>query len=513
MLGMRIADLLAYLPGVNVINVGDAEVSFVAYDSRNILPGSMFVAVPGQTTDGHRYLEQAIAAGAAAVAVEIGKRPLWEPLLRSFTVPAIALPDTRAALPVIAAVLNGLPARSLGVIGVTGTDGKTSLSSLIEHVLRVTGHRPGLVSTAECRVGEERLLDTGRFTTPEAPELQEMLKRMVEAKCDWAVLEATSHGLAQHRLDCCEFDIAVFTTIGSDHLAFHGSREEYVRAKGRLFQMLDDAAQKSIPKTAVLNLDDAEFNRFRDLTTAQVISYGLSGDADVRGEELKMDGWGTAFTLVLGDRSYQSRVHGPGAFAVNNALAATAVCRAAGIDIAEISHAIQSWEGAPGRMQLIDEGQPFAVVVDFAHAPDSLARVLNTLRDTYRGRLITVFGCIGEREKDRRFAMGRVSATGSDFTIVTDDNPYTEDRDAIISEIVAGLEAAGRRAGHDFIAIPDRREAIAHALGMAVDEDVVLLAGKGHETEVHLPDGVYPCDDDEVARAVLSGDSRTTSTS
>jgi len=500
---MKLAALAKELNGTLLGDAGSLSVTSVVYDSRRATTGSVFVAVPGISVDGHSYLSQAISSGVTAVTVQADHSAVWEPTLSAAHVPAIVVLDTKSALAQAAAAVTGYPALSLGVIGITGTDGKTSLSSLVDHILWSAGARSGLITTAECRIGDTALLDTGRFTTPESPEIQAMLKAMVESECQWAVLEATSHGLVQHRLDCCEFDIAAVTTIGSDHLDFHGSREDYIRAKLRLFQMLDTSVEKGIAKTAVLNADDPEFGRLRGSVRGRVVSYGINKRADLWLSGRDVRGWKTAFTLHTPGGSIEAEVLGPAIFSVQNALAATGVCLSAGLDLDVIADGMATWNGAPGRMELVDEGQPFSVVVDFAHSADALQRVLEVLREHRRGRLIAVFGCIGERERDRRFGMGEVSAQHADFTIVTDDNPYTENRDQILGEIVRGLVAAGKRPGHDFTVIPDRREAIAHALAMAVDDDTVLLAGKGHETQVHLPDGVYDCDDRAVARATL----------
>lgn len=496
---MRLKDLASHVPGAELIGSGDVEFTAVEHDSRRVKPGALFVAVPGLHSDGHDYLEQAVAAGAAAVLVQSDRRAKWE----GVTVPALSVPDTRAALALAAAALFGWPARRLTVIGVTGTDGKTSLSHLIAHVLESAGEGAGLMSTAESRAAGQPLPDTGRFTTPEAPEVQSMLARMVEAGCRYAVLEATSHGLAQRRLDACEFDLAVMTNVSPDHLDFHGSFDEYVAAKGRLFQMLDAAIDKRVAKTAVLNADDPAHRRFRSLTRARIVTYGLASPADVTAGDVRRDGWGTRFALRVPEGEWEARLSRPGEFNVANALAATAAGLALGLDLPSIVRGLESWPGAPGRMELIDEGQPFTVVVDFAHAPESLARVLRQLREGSRGRIIAVFGCIGERDKERRYGMGKVAAELADYTYVTDDNPYSEDRDAILAEIARGLREAGRKEGHDFAVVPDRREAIAQALAMAVDEDVVLLAGKGHERQVHLPDGAYDCHDPDVARRTL----------
>ena len=500
---MRLSELAAQVPDAQLRGDGDPEITSVSYDSRSASPGSIFVAVVGFKTDGHDYLKQAISAGSPALAVQSDREPVWLSILAASSAPALIVPESRAALAQIAAALLGHPSRRLRTVGVTGTDGKTSLSHLLHHVLSAAGEKAGLISTAECRVGADLLPDTGRFTTPEAPDVQQMLAQMVDAGCAYAVIEATSHGLALHRVDECDFDIAVFTNLYPDHLDFHQTLEAYVAAKGSLFSMLDTAALKGIEKTAVLNADDPASERFRTLTKARTITFGLHSAADFTARNITPDGWETRFRLRAFNRERDARIPTPGDSNVYNALAAYSVALAAGLDPDATIAALETWPGAPGRMERVDAGQPFTVLVDFAHAPGSLKHVLAMLRDRSHGRVIAVFGCIGERDKDRRYRMGQVAAESADYTIVTDDNPYSEDRDAIVAEIARGLREAGKRDGHDFAIIPDRREAIAHAIAMAVDGDAILLAGKGHEHEVHLPESVYPCHDPEVARRAL----------
>jgi UDP-N-acetylmuramoyl-L-alanyl-D-glutamate--2,6-diaminopimelate ligase len=495
---MRLSEVVNRISGAQVVG-GDADFDSVVLDSRRANPGSLFVAIRGLKSDGHDFLGDAISRGAAAVVVQADGAHL----LTASSPPALVVPDSRAALAQVAAAIYRDPARELRMIGVTGTDGKTTLCHLIEHILTASAERTGLVTTAECRIGDRDLTDTGRFTTPEAPELQAMLREMADAECRWAVVEATSHGLALHRLDACEFDIAAATAITSDHLEFHGTVEEYVAAKSRLFSMLDEATDKGVNKTAVLNADDPRTSRLRKASHAATVTYGITNQADIRARDIRAETWSTQFKLDTPAGASEVALNYPGTFMLGAALAATAVGLTAGLDLDQVTRGISSWTGAPGRMEIVDEGQPFKVVVDFAHAPQSLERVLEVLRSATRGRVFVVFGCIGERERDRRRAMGEVAARAADYTIVTDDNPYTEDRDVIIREIVGGLEASGRRRGHDFEVIPDRREAIAQAIGMAVDEDVVLLAGKGHESEIHLGETSYACDDRLVAAAEL----------
>lgn len=499
---MRLSTIVAAMPGASLLGQADPDITAVVYDSRRVTPGALFVAIPGFKTDGHDYIPQALASGAAAVVIEQGRAGAWSEAVAQAGVPAVAVAAPRAALAQAAAAFYGSPGRRLNVVGVTGTDGKTSLAYLLAHVFGAAGQPAGLISTAECLIGQRPLMDTGRFTTPEAPELQAMLAEMAAAGCRWAVVEATSHGLALHRVDGCEYDIAAVTNVDADHLDFHGSAEEYLAAKGRLFRLLDESVPKGIPKTAVLNADDASCRYFRGLTQAYALTYGLK-DGDVRAAQVEPSGWSSRFRLLTPAGECQAVMPKPGLFNVYNALAAAAVGLAAGLELGGICDALASWPGAPGRLERIDEGQPFTVVVDFAHAPASLRRVLSLLRTMGHRRLIAVFGCIGERDKARRAAMGQVAAEMADFTVVTDDNPYTEDRDAIVAEIASGLRAGGRSEGRDFAVVPDRREAIALALGMAQAGDAVLLAGKGHEREVHLRDGSYECDDRALAREIL----------
>jgi len=499
---MRLSEL-ARLSGVRLIGDGEIDVTAVEQDSRLVGPGTLFVAVPGLTVDGHAYLARVVEAGAQAVAVQEDREALWRPLIEGGGADLLVLPDTRRGLAQLAAAFHGYPAKRLKVIGVTGTDGKTSLCHLLAHVFNTAGHSAGLISTVECRVGDELLPDTGRFTTPEATAVQAMLAQMAGAGCEWAVIEATSHGLALHRVDECQYDIAVLTNLSRDHIDFHGTDEDYRAAKARLFQMLDEAADKGLPKTAVLNADDPSAAFFGSQTKARALTYATAAGADVRATSIAADAHGADVSADVKGHRLDLRVPRPGPFNVHNALAALATADAAGLDLDAAARAIETWPGAPGRMEVIDEGQPFTALVDFAHAPASLRAVLEHLRATVGGRIIAVFGCIGERDRERRPGMAAVAAELADYSIITDDNPYTEDRDAIIADVAAAMRAAGKREGHDFAVVPDRREAIAQALAMAVDEDAVLLAGKGHERTVNLAAAQYECHDPTVVRAAL----------
>jgi len=500
---MRLSQLAAEL-AVGELLGPDMDVAAICYDSRRASPGALFVAVPGVRTDGHEHIAEAAARGAVAVAVQADRPDKWRPVVGKRGLSAVVVMDTRQALAALAAAFYGHPGRKLRVIGVTGTDGKTTVVHLVSHLLEAAGHRSGLLSTVRCKAGDRIAANESRFTTPEAPEVQALLAEMVAAGADCAVLESSSHGLALHRLDGCEYDVAAMTNVTADHLDFHRSREEYLAAKGRLFAMLDESVSKAgVEKVAVLNADDPASDYFRGLTRARALTYGIEEPADVRAVGIAPAEWGSRFRLSTAAGEQEVTLGLPGDFNVYNALAAAAVALSQGVALADIVRGIASFPGVPGRLERIDEGQPFAVVVDFAHAPEALRRVLAFLRERCRGRLIAVFGCIGERERPRRAGMGLVAAQLADFAILTNDNPFSEDPDGIIAEIAEGLRRAGRHEGHHFVAIPDRREAIAHAFAMAVEGDVVLLAGKGHEQSITIGETAIPWDDRRVARELL----------
>ncbi len=481
----------------------DLAVSAICYDSRRATPGALFVAVPGFRTDGHDHIGEAIERGAVALVVQADRRPKWQAIVEEKGLAAVVVPDTRRALAALAAAFYDHPGRQLRMIGVTGTDGKTTVIHLISALLEAAGHRTGLLSTVHTKVSDRLSPNEYRFTTPEAPEVQALLAEMVAAGVHYAVLESTSHGLALHRLDGCEFDVAAMTNVSADHLDFHRSREEYLEAKGRLFAMLDEAADKGVQKVAVLNIDDPASAYFASQTRARIVTYSAGKAADVRATDISASEWGSRFRLLAQDDEAEVAVGLPSLFNVYNCLAAAAVGLSQGMPLAAIKDALGSFAGVPGRLERINEGQPFAVVVDFAHAPQALRRVLEFLRARCRGRLIVVLGCIGGRERPRRAGMGLAAGELADFTVLTNDNPFWEEPAAILAEIARGLEQAGRHEGHHFIRLPDRREAIAHALAMAVEGDIVLLTGKGHEQSITIGDMAIPWDDRRVARELL----------
>ena len=433
-------------------------------------------------------MAEATAAGAIAVVVERE--------VADASVPQLVVGNTRHALADAADHWFGRPSEKLTVIGVTGTDGKSTVTALAAEMLWWSGRfRPGQIGTVFLGVGKQIELNEDRSTTPEALELQELLARMVAAGNDSVVMEATSHGLALGRTRNCRFDIGVVTTVTSEHLEFHGTVEDYRAAKARL---VEEAP------IAVLNADDPSFDYFRERARDRVITYGIDHDADLQAGELTLNADGSNFHLE------SPRWHGsvgvaiPGRFNVSNALAVLAIAEGLGLDLDHAAWALNDTIGVPGRMERIDAGQPFSLIVDYAHTADSLHKMLTTLRPLTNGRLIVVFGSAGERDPTKRAPMGRVAATDADLVVVTDEDPRLEDPRVINEAIADGARDAGGTDGESLWVIDDRREAIAHAIGLAREGDVILLAGKGHETSIFHGTEKLPWDDRVVARETLA---------
>lgn len=494
---------LACLPEAQLVAGRPGAVAAVRCDSRAVQPGDLFVAVPGFETDGHRFLRDAIERGASALLVQADRRALWAPLAEESDLTIVAVPDTRRALAQVAAAVAGDPALKLGVIGVTGTDGKTTTVHLVAHVLQSAGRPAGYLSSVAFRTSGKPALNASHMTTLEAPEVQARLAAMVEAGLRYAVIEASSHGLALHRVDACAFDVAVFTTLSSDHLDFHGTLEAYREAKGRLFRMLDEAPHKGIPKEAVLNADDPAFDYFRSLTRTAVMSYGFDRAADVRAEHVQLEGLASAFDLVTARGRGTVRVGLAGRSNVANCLAAAAVGLSQDLSLDEIVGGLATFPGVPGHLEPIEAGQPFQVLVDIASTPEALRRVLDVLRPVTAGRLWAVFGCAGERDPGRRDGMGRVAGELADFVVLTNEDPRRENPDAIIEAVASGVRAVGRRESEDFVRVPDRREALRYAFERAQPGDTVLLAGKGAEQSIVIGAEHLPWDERHVARELL----------
>lgn len=477
-----------------------ARIDAVQFDSRAVQPGDLFVCISGERFDGHAFAAQAVAAGAVALVAAAGRADA----LRTLGVPVAAVPDPRTALSAIAAAHEGYPAHRLTVIGITGTDGKSTTAFLTLAALEGCGVRAGLLTTVQTRIAGRVIPNPTRLTTQEAPVVQRLLAEMVDAGCTHAIVEATSHGLALHRLDDCAFDIAVFTNLTSDHLDFHRTFEAYRDAKTRLFAMLDVATEKPRGRAAIVNIDDPAATTMRAATRAPHWSYSLAhAAADVVARDVIMGPGGSTYTAVVRGRAIPASVPMPARFNVQNALAALTVAAALDLDLERAAAGIAACAGVPGRMERI-AGAPFEAIVDYAHTGEALDQVLRTLRPLVAGRLIVVFGCAGERARERRTGLGTAAARLADYSVLTEEDPRSEDPARILDEIAAAMVAAGAHEGVQFERVPDRRAAIRRAMSLAQAGDLVLVAGKGHESSIERADGPHPWDDREEVRAAIT---------
>lgn len=501
--------LLAAALALEVSGPQEGAIAAVTYRSDEVGPGACFVAIRGRRADGHAYIAAALARGAALVVGEEA-RPADFPPDRTYA----RVADARRALGLLAAAFYGHPSRRMEIVGVTGTDGKTTTTSLIEAILAAGGRRTGLMSTVAFKIGDERVANNSRFTTLEAPEVQAALARMAAADVDAAVVETTSSGLALHRVLGVAFDVAVVTNITSEHLEVHGTKEAYWRAKAMLCEAVapddpdDPSTTKSLalaaPRACVLNADDASFAYLQPFCRAPILSYGLDAPADVRAEDLALGAERSRFRVrPPGGRAFDVETPLVARYNVSNCLAAIAVGHLHGIAPEVMARALAVFPGVPGRMERVDAGQPFAVVVDYAHTADSLEKVLRALRPLTAGRLIVVFGSAGERDRVKRPEMGAVAARLADFAVITDEDPREEDAASILREIAAGAERVGAREGARYDCVVGRRAGIAAAFARAREGDTVLLAGKGHEQSLIVGREKLPWDDRDVARDVL----------
>jgi len=486
---MMFSELIKHIDGAKVVNGGDAEITGIAYDSRGVEPGNVFVAMHGGSFDGHGYIAKAIESGAAAIVAEreVNDAP---------SVPYVVAPDGRRAMGRIAAPFYGFPTRKIKLVGVTGTSGKTTVTHLIQGIFNAAGTKAGLIGTVGAKIGDE-VLDT-EHTTPESVDLQRLLAYMVDRGVEVVAMEVSSHGLYQGRTIGCEFDCGVFTNIARDHLDFHKTLEAYLDAKLILFRDYPSMTEKQF--CSVINADDAAADSVREAAPGCIISFGVGNPADLMASDIQVSDKSVAFTMSHRGESVPVRIGIGGAFNVYNGLSAAAAALALGLDLKTIAAGLGAAQGAPGRFESVECGQDFGVVVDYAHTPDELENVLKTAGNLTSGRLIAVFGCGGDRDRGKRPIMGGIGADLADLAVVTSDNPRSEDADAIISEILAGIPPEKMS---KVTVEPDRRAAIEAAIGMAQTGDLVVIAGKGHEDYQILRDRTIHFDDREVAREVL----------
>jgi UDP-N-acetylmuramoyl-L-alanyl-D-glutamate--2,6-diaminopimelate ligase len=473
---MRLAELVGGLPGARVVGDGAVGVKELAYDSRKVEPGTLFFCVIGEKVDGHEFGARAVEDGAVALVVE---RELTD-----LDVVQVVVPDSRAAMAPLAARFYGDPTAELRVVGVTGTNGKTTTAFLLHEILKAAEFPCGLLGTVKQIVGgvEKEVVRT----TPEAIELQSTFRQMLDGGDEACAMEVSSHAMALHRADAIHFEVAIFTNLTQDHLDFHADMEDYFLAKRKLFE--------AGPKTAIVNVDDPYGRRLAE--EFECVTFSAEGaEADYSARDVSFDASGARF--AVGEMVLRTGL--PGHFNVANALGAFAAAEAMGVGSEIAAAGLARAARVPGRFEPIDEGQGFSVLVDYAHTPDSLENVLRAARRLTDGRLISVFGAGGDRDRDKRPKMGRAGAEHSDLTVITSDNPRSEDPEAIVAEVAAGAEGAA-----EFEVVIDRREAIALALGRAAPGDTVVIAGKGHEQGQEFEDGrKIPFDDREVAREEL----------
>lgn len=486
---MQSRELVGVLPAARVQGTLPAEITDLVYDSRQATPGCLFVCLEGLSSDGHRFAAQAVAAGAAAVVVRVMPDP-------AVTVPLVFVNDTREALARLAGAYYGRPTRSLALAGVTGTNGKTTTTHFLTAVAQAAGEKTGRIGTIGYDVAGQHF--DAPHTTPESPVLNRLFRQMVGAGVRFAAMEVSSHALEQRRSFGLDFAAVLFTNLTQDHLDYHADIEAYYVAKRRLFRGAERGSTAA--PVAVINADDPAGRRLAGEADGRVVTFGAEQPADYRATVRRMDGTGTELSLSTpaGPLDLSLKMVGP--FNVLNAAGAAAAMLELGYAREAVSTGLATLPGVPGRMEPVDCGQPFAVIVDYAHTPDALERVLRATRVATAGRLIAVFGCGGDRDRTKRPIMGRLATELADLTFITSDNPRSE----VPAAIVAEIEAGARAGGHAYEAVVDRRTAIGRALHAAAPGDAVVIAGKGHEPYQILADRTIHFDDREEASAVLA---------
>ena len=478
---MLLKELLDGLPMLRSEGPLERSVAGVTADSRRLSPGMVFVAVPGENHDGHDFISTAIDRGAAAIICERNG-------FSSGRATKVRVPDARVALAIAAANFHGHPSRKLKVIGVTGTNGKTTVSFMVKHILEAAGIHAGLLGTIRYEIGD-RVLPAQR-TTPESSEIQAFMAQMIRAGCEACVMEVSSHALAQKRVHGVDFDLGIFTNLTQDHLDFHGDMESYYEAKKQLFTSIQAGTK---PGAAVLNIDDSFGSRLARETSAEVqLTYGLDEAAKLRATEFQLGHGATTFTAETPAGRFAVTMPLIGRHNIYNALAAIGAGLALRVPIAKIQSALRTMPPVPGRLERVAAGQPFSVFVDYAHTEDALQHVLRTVREITPGRVLLAFGCGGARDTDKRAKMGKVAALLADHTIITSDNPRRESPASIAAQIETGFRAIR---SDQFAVELDRAQAIRQLLRLAQPGDTVLIAGKGHETYQEFEDTVVPFDD------------------
>lgn len=479
---MKLSELLADIEVEKIIGAEQLNVTGIAFNSMEVRPGNIFVCITGFKTDGHKYAADAIDRGAIAV---IAERDISE-----LGVTCVICKNTRLALAKAAANFYGHPERKFRLIGITGTNGKTTATYLVKSVLESLGRKVGLIGTNQNMIGTEVI--PSKHTTPDSLELMQLFSQMAEKGAEYVVMEVSSHSLALDRVTACRFDVGAFTNITQDHLDFHKTMENYLAAKSILF---------TISKAGVINRDDSGSDYLLEHSTCErMLTYGIESDCDIHASDVKLSEKGVAFKVSYENKEYDVELGIPGMFSVYNALTALGCLVSAGIHMDDAVEGLKSARGVKGRIEVVETNRDFSVIIDYAHTPDGLYNVIRTIRGFCRGRIITVFGCGGDRDAGKRPKMGRIAAELSDYCVVTSDNPRSENPVAIINDVVEGV----KNGKCDYTVVVNRFEAIETALDMAKKDDVVLLAGKGHETYQILADRTIDFDEREIVRKLLN---------
>jgi len=483
---MKLHTLLNFLQPYIAYSGANPRITSIEQDSRSVQKGSLFICIKGFTVDGHDYAQAAEKNGAAAV---ISEKEL------NLSVPVIVVQNTKRAMAILADAFYKQPSKRFQLIGITGTNGKTTTSHLIEKILADSGLKTGLIGTMYSKIGDEKF--EVKNTTPDSLTLQRLFKKMADYGVKSAVMEVSSHALDEGRTHGCDFDIAVFTNLTQDHLDYHKTMDEYKRAKGLLFAQLGSAFRHNPPKYAILNADDAATNAYIKATAAHILTYGIDQKADLNAQNIQMTAAGTSFEMEspLGRHKVSLRLVGK--FSIYNVLAAIGAGIALGQDIDSIIASVESVQGVPGRFETVDAGQNFSVIVDYAHTPDSLENALKTVRQFAQKRIFVIVGCGGDRDRSKRPIMAKIACEFSTNPIFTSDNPRSEDPLQILKDMENGVK------GQTFITIPDRKTAIRAAVNEADEGDVILIAGKGHETYQIIGDQIYDFDDRLIAKEAI----------
>lgn len=463
------------------ISFEDVEISGICYDSRKVNPGDVFVCISGFKEDGHKYAEGAVAAGAVAVVAE---RDL------SLPVPVVTVDDCRDALAYASDMFYDHPSKKFRLIGVTGTNGKTTTTFLVKYILEEAGFKVGLIGTNKNMIGDREI--PAERTTPESLELNALFAEMASEGVDYTIMEVSSHSLSLSRVAYCEFDVGAYTNLTQDHLDFHETMENYLEAKAKLFDMC---------KTGIINIDDDGGRRIIEGCSCVPVSYGMDGASDIQASNAEFLANGVDFDCDMLGRKKRFHINTPGKFSVYNALCAAGICTALEIPAEIISRGLSGASGVCGRAEVVPVDGDYTVMIDYAHTPDGVENILKSIKGFAKGRVVALFGCGGDRDRTKRPKMGEIAGQLADFCIVTSDNPRTEDPSFIISEIIPGVE----KSGCEYVVIENRRDAIRYALENARTDDVILLAGKGHETYQILKEGKIHFDEREIIREILEG--------